>query len=132
MSAPDETLHDVLEAIPIEYRERFASAAEAPRPVTELVDELDGYVDTVRKVASWVTALDPDVAAKIATVCKNLVDRFGAGPHEVLVRATLTYFLEEDEDDEVTGILGFDDDLQVVNAVCRTLGAEDLVLPLSR
>ncbi|MEZ4319559.1 MAG: hypothetical protein R3F61_18735 [Myxococcota bacterium] len=130
----DAALLDALwDEVPIEYRERFEALLKGPQSAPSVLrSELDAYVVTVRKVAGWVTSLDPDVADRIAATCTSLLDRFEGGPHARMVSATTTFFLEEDEDDEITGVLGFDDDIQVVNAVCRVLGADDLLVPLIR
>lgn len=126
-------LQRVLDEIPIEYRERFAALTQASPPeASALLAELPVYLEMVRKVSAWVTALDPEAASRICATCAALLQRFAASPSELVVRATVQYFIEEDEDDEVTGVLGFDDDIQVINAVCRVLNAEDLVLPLIR
>lgn len=119
--------------IPMEYRERFERLARRPaRPPASLASDLDAYVTTVRQVSAFVTSLDPDLADAIAATCRALSQRFPDPPHAVLVTALVTYFVEEAEDDEITGVLGFDDDLHVVNAVCRVLGAPDLVVALRR
>ena len=133
VSEPSETLQAVLAEVPLEYRERFAHVAEGElESVAALRESIRAYQGMVRKVAAWVTALDPDVADTIAASCLGLLDRFGSGPHARIVVAASTYFIEEDEDDEVTGVLGFDDDIQVVNAVCRVLEAPELLVPLIR
>ncbi|MCB9679512.1 MAG: hypothetical protein H6737_30685 [Alphaproteobacteria bacterium] len=128
-----ELLQSVLDEIPIEFRERFEAVARGPVEAHDaLRRQIDGYTSMVRQVAAWVTSLDPDVADRIAATCHGLLDRFEGGPKGSIAGATAVYFVEEDEDDEITGVLGFDDDIQVVNAVCRVLGADDLLLPLIR
>jgi len=130
---PDALLLEVLDEIPVEYRDRYASLARREYPDRAgLTVELAAYTRMVRQVATFVTALDPDTADRIAATCSRLVERFPRAPQAGLVAALVIYFVEEDEDDEVTGVLGFDDDIQVANAVCRALDAYDLVLPLAR
>ena len=83
----------------------------------------------VRAVSALVTALDPDLADRIAATCREMLDRFGTTEEGPFVIAMTAYFIEEDEDHEITGVLGFDDDIQVVDAVCRALDATELVVP---
>lgn len=129
MTTDPETLKKVIDEMPLEYRERYADVAQGPLPtVDEVRDQLETYVRMVRAVSALVTALDPDLADKIATTCMRMLERYGDSDESDLVVAMTAYFIEEDEDHEITGVLGFDDDVQVVNAVCRALDATDLII----
>jgi hypothetical protein len=122
-------LSQVLDDIPIEYRERFEAVAHASEGTrASAVDDITRYVATVRQIAPMVTALDPELAETLGERCVELLRRHENGEEGVLAVAAARYFVEEDDDDEVTGVLGFDDDVQVVNAVCRVLGHLDLVV----
>lgn len=131
--AHESLLAAALDEIPIEYRDRFEALAGRPGRLPHVLRaEIDTYARTVRQVSAFVTALDPDLADAIASTCRALIDRFADGHAGALVTALVTYFVEESDDEDVTGVLGFDDDVQVANALCRVLGAPELVLPLRR
>ena len=124
-------VQEVLDDIPIEYRERFEAVSAGPLGTHgDALIAIKRYVSMVRQVAPMVTALDPELADQLGRVCTELVGRFDSGEQGELALAATRYFVEEDDDDEITGVLGFDDDVQVLNAVCRVLGASDLVVPL--
>lgn len=127
-----ELLYDV----PVEYRERFALLLnDASVPMKQLTDEIEKYLTTVRSVGPYVALIDVDEAERIGERCVSLLQlaSTSALPHaHTITQAAIRYFITEDDDDEVTGVLGFDDDVQIINAVCRALQRPDLVLPLTR
>ena len=124
-------LGDVLDEIPIEYRERFEAIATGPLgSVDHVLIEIKRYVATVHQIAPMVRSLDPVLADRLAVSCSALLERHGEGEEGTLALAAATYFVEEEDDDEITGVLGFDDDAQVVNAVCRVLGHVDLIVSI--
>lgn len=128
-------LDDLLEDIPIEYRERYeALHARALGRTDALRAELNVYLDTVRQVASVAVGMDLVLAERLATVLLQLVEHTAGDSEErrKVVDAAVTYFVQEEEDEEITGVLGFDDDIQVVNAVARAVGRPDLSVPLAR
>ena len=123
-----------LDDMPVEYRDRFAAllldrAAVAP---AVLEGELAEYMSAVRQLAA-LTHLDLGAAERIGETLRALIRAPGAGDAGArrLVQAAVRYFVREDEDDEITGVLAFDDDVQVLNAVCRALGRADLVIPFT-
>ncbi len=127
----DELLHD----IPVEYRDRYAALlGEAPADTAALRGEVGAYLDTVRKVGPMLPFLDVDLAERLAASVLALLDHLDAsGETDRLrapVQAAARYFVSEEDDEEITGVLGFDDDVQVVNAVARAAGRPDLVIPL--
>lgn len=127
--------NDVLHDIPVEYRDRFHALYSAPLVDLSLLRrDVDAYLATVRQVGRMVKLLDMGAAEKLATVSIALIDHVEGGAEEPrrLVQAAVRYFVLEEEDDEITGVLGFDDDTQVLNAVSRALGRSDLVVPLER
>lgn len=123
----------VLDDMPIEYRDRFAELlGRTSVPARKLVGDLDEYMAAVRRLAA-LTHLD---LAPVQRLCEVLRAHLAA--HEALdpdrrglVQAAVEYFVTEDDDDEVTGVLAFDDDVQVVNAVSRALARPDLVIPFT-
>jgi uncharacterized membrane protein YkvA (DUF1232 family) len=127
----DTVLHD----IPIEYRDRFRQLLDQPaEPVPSLRAEVQRYIATVKQIGLMVKLLDIGAAERLAEVSVALLDHLtDAHPPEakLLVNAAVRYFVREEDDEEVTGVLGFDDDVQVINAVSRMVGRTDLVIPLS-
>lgn len=124
-----------LDDIAIEYRDRFRELLEQPaEDWRELRAELDSYLETIRVVASMARLLDIAVAERIVGVAQELLAQVQdlEPPAQRLVNAAVRYFTREDDDEEVTGVLGFDDDVQVFNAVCRALNRPELVIPMLR
>jgi len=126
----EEALHD----IPPEYRERVGQLlGESLVPRSELRGEVLGYITTVEQVSQMVQMLDSATALRLSEVVMALLDHVtddASEPSRRLVQLAAHYLVREDDDEEVTGVLGFDDDIQVINAVCRAVGRADLVTPL--
>jgi AcrR family transcriptional regulator len=123
-----------LRDIPIEYRDRFRDLLGQPaEPADRLADEVRQYVATVRQVGARVRVLDLSVAERIADVSITLLETPDLSEDAaLLVNTAVRYFVREEDDEEITGVLGFDDDVQVLNAVCRALRRDDLVIPFAR
>lgn len=130
------TLEGVLDDIPEEYRDRYeALLGEAPVSAAEMRAEIERYLKTVRVVAPMVGFLDLDDAERLSETTLALVGLLRPDLDPLihrLVQAAVHYFVHEEDDEEITGVLGFDDDIQVVNAVSRALGRHDLVLALKQ
>jgi hypothetical protein len=128
-----ETLTEaVLHDVPPEYRDRATGLLDLPSVSSEALHaELDEYVTTVKQVAVMVELLDVDMALKLAGVVRQLLSVEGLDAEQQrLVQLAAHYLVREEDDEEVTGVLGFDDDIQVINAVSRGIGRADLVVPL--
>lgn len=134
MPTPPPDIDDVLHDIPVEYRERFEGLlGHTTVPAASLHAEVVAYLETVRRVGPYVAFIDVAEAERLGRTALELIALLQPGQPpavHVLVQAATRYFVLEDEDEEVTGVLGFDDDIQVVNAVSRALGRADLVMPL--
>lgn len=106
-------------------------AAESPVSVKVLADELRQYVDGLDAHKSNADFVDYDIAARIATLCWQLLDALPDQPDERQHRLTqlaINYFvLAEDAHDDNHSLAGFEDDLQVVTAVVRSLGMDHLL-----
>lgn len=130
------SLEDLLHDIPEEYRERYhALLDETAVSVETLQAEIDVYLATVRRVGPLLAIIDVGEAEKLATTTSSLLQILASESDpatHAAVQAATRYFVKEDDDEEITGVLGFDDDIQVVNAVCRAVGRVDLVIPLIR
>lgn len=120
---------ELLDAVPEEYRDRFSELLRLePADMGELRAELCAYLETVRLVAARVELMVVDRAKAITETLLALLDRAESPLHQRAVAAAVRYFLTEDDDEEITGVLCLDDDIQVVNAVCAWVGAPDLVV----
>lgn len=123
---------EALRDIPVEYRDRFADLLGEPRLAFEaLREDLTTYLETIHQVGLMVKLLDLGVARSLADTALALLDyarRHDDEELRTLVQAAVRYFILEEEDEEITGVLGFDDDRQVINAVCRAVGRTDLVV----
>ncbi len=86
--------------------------------LAELAGVVQLHVDQVRDVADH--RADVETADRIASVLiKVLTGTKGFAPDErALLRGAVEYFLlTEDADGDLTDVLGFDDDVRVVNSV---------------
>ena len=126
----DAVLHD----IPDEYRDKFSGfLAEAPLDTAELRAELNSYLEVIRSVAHLIKAFDTGAMERLGVGALALLDAAGAdAERSKLAQAVVRYIVEEEEDDEITGVLGLDDDTQVFNAVARAFGRDELVVELRR
>ncbi len=120
---------DVIDSLPVEHQERFSElASEAPTAHIVLRDELQHYLVTVPQVGRLVGAIDLPMAERLAQECGELIDHASVHPHHTAVgHIAVQYFMvEDDDDDDVTGVLWFDEDIQVINAGCRALARPDV------
>ena len=69
--------------------------------------------------------LDLDTAEKVAAGCLHLLDQLAPGmepePHHA-VQAAVLYFVLEDDAEADDSVIGFDDDLQVLDTTAQYLG----------
>jgi len=123
-------IDDVLHDMPEEYRDRFEAVhGEEPVPISELQQGLAHYVRTVEQLAAITTRVDLRTARALAATAEALLRvRWRDEPSRRLAQAAARYFVLEEDDDEITGVLSFDDDRAVLNAVCRALDRADLVV----
>ena len=132
---PAVVLESTLEDMPVEYRDRFAELLGRPSVgLKALSAELAEYVGAVQQLKALSANIDLVTAERIVAALDTLLrdhDRYGDEARR-LVQAAVEYFVREDDDDEITGVLGFDDDIQVINAVIRAVGRPDLLLPFHR
>lgn len=93
------------------------------------------YLATVENVSpSRPGLVDVDTARRVAGVLSAILD----DPNELsaegraLVRGAVEYFvLDEDDLNDLTDLIGFDDDARVLNSVVRAINRNDLHLELS-
>ena len=123
-----------LRDMPREYVPRFkALLEESWRGEDALRALLQQYEATVRAVAPFVEFLNLDDVQRLLTACRALLTVTATRPDasvRQLVQAAVLYLVLEEDDEEITGVLGLDDDAQVVNAACRSLGHDEWVVTL--
>jgi hypothetical protein len=129
------SFEQALEDMPAEYRDRFEVLLGRPAvEVAALQAELAEYVTAVQQLEALSATIDLATAERIVAALDALLrehDRYGTEAGR-LVQAAVEYFVREEDDEEITGVLGFDDDIQVINAVLRAVGRPDLLLPFHR
>lgn len=114
-----------------EHQTRFRGFLDQPaEPVGELERELSLYVDLLDNMAKRIRGIDIALVRRIEAACRGLLGLpHLEGDASVLVNAGVRYFLRKEEDyDETTGVLNFDDDVLVLNAICQSLGLSELVI----
>ena len=92
---------------------------------------VDRYLEAIIEAAQTRKHIDADLARKIAKSCHGLLDLHATADRENQARivAAVEYFLlPRDGDDDLAYQDGLDDDAEVVNAVARELGKEELTI----
>jgi len=108
--------------------ERYLNIPVATRAV--LTNKVNDYLVTVLNASGENEFLDYPTAQRISL---SLIKLLELCPEEHLphVQAAVLYFVNSDDaSPDLESILGFDDDADVVNAVCRFLGRPDLAVAL--
>ncbi len=123
-------IDDVVYEVPAEFRERFKSFLSQPGfDRSKLEKQLQTYLETVRLIAPMVKAFNLQQMEQLGEVGLELLKAAADDPErQRLAQAAVRYLIEEEEDDEITGVLGLDDDVLVMNAVARAFGRADLMV----
>lgn len=99
-------------------------------PDAELKAELTRYLGEVEARAEHEEFVDVHLARQLTECAMNLLNALAPETSEELrglVHAAIRYLLlEEDGDHDTSSPVGFDDDRDVLNAVARQLGRNDL------
>jgi hypothetical protein len=89
------------------------------------------YVAWARTEAQRRGTVDLDTAVAIGKTLTMLLDepdQYDAG-ERALLRGAVVYFIEADDTaNDLTDVIGFDDDVRVLNAVLDALGRQDLLI----
>ena len=95
-----------------------------------LLAELESFEAGLVDLINHPTA-DLDTALMLAKGCQALLGQVGAAPEErLLAQVAVRYVvLDEDADGDCDSPYGFDDDVEVFNAVALHLGLAHLALP---
>jgi uncharacterized membrane protein YkvA (DUF1232 family) len=131
--AASERISEVLDMLEDEARDIFIRLLrEEPLPLGELRDEVAAYLLRLEREADLDEAIDLDMAEAIARSLRGLLDHVAdEGDEEAhrLVHAAVRYFiLEEDAEDDLASLIGFDDDAEVVTEVAEALDRPDLAI----
>jgi uncharacterized membrane protein YkvA (DUF1232 family) len=96
-----------------------------------LADELDEYVENFSGSSLHMEFVDREKADRCTMLCRQLLKELPNPPDEHRHRLTQLainyYVLAEDAADDKHSMVGFDDDLQVVEAVVEELGLQHLL-----
>lgn len=115
--------------LPPNVRDIFeAFRVEPLQPVARLEDITRRHARAAEAAASRDAMVDLDLARSLERACLDLLTRWPAlsDPERHLVQAAVRYYVHQDDDeDDFTSIVGFDDDLEVVRFVAHTLGMPD-------
>jgi uncharacterized membrane protein YkvA (DUF1232 family) len=112
-------------------RFRRLCMATSSTDLAELVGVVRMHLDRVIELADHRT--DVDTAEQIASRLEQLLtSHSGFAPDErALIRGAVEYFLlSDDADGDIENVVGFDDDVRVLNSVLDHVGRADLRVEL--
>ena len=132
----DAFWNSVISELPPEARDVFAELREETDlvPPKVLAGEVKGYFNLVKATGETSEVVAVDKAKNLATSLMGLLKELtqdGPIEHHQAVQTACRYFTAEyDGDDDMESEDGFDDDIEVMNAVASALDREDLVIDL--
>jgi len=135
MAEGAEELKEFLRELPPESRPLFWKlfGRKLVGPGT-LREELNTYVFLVKATAAAGSPLNHDLARNLARNLAALLKELGDERQEFeqrLIHAAVRYFIEDDDGQaDFDSAEGYDDDIEILNAVAERLGREDLVIDL--
>ena len=91
---------------------------------------IDAHLARVLEAAEDRDFVDVALAATLANVLHQLLENSGqyTARERSLLAAAITYFVDnDDENSDLTSPTGFEDDAEILNAVCIYLGRSELV-----
>jgi len=102
---------------------------EPARSAATLRASLDTFDAELPKAAEH-PLVDEQTAMRLSIACRALLDRVDTDPeHLRLAQVAVRYLvMDEDADSDTDSPFGFDDDVEVYNAVCGHLGHADLLI----
>jgi hypothetical protein len=124
-------MESIAAELPRETREAYERYLKIP--VAErgaIKNKIDDYVSTVLNASGENEFLDYPTAQRISLSLRKLLEVCSDDQLVHVQAATLYFISTDDASPDLESILGFDDDAQVVNAVCRVLGHPELEVTL--
>jgi hypothetical protein len=128
----DTPLDRAVANLPAETREFVRTLASEPRrSAQELLGEVRSYLKELEGLAESLEFLDLATARRLAVQCEALLsgdtDTFSDETHH-LIQIAVRYFVEdEDGEGDTTSLVGFDDDAEVIVAIAKAVGREDIL-----
>jgi len=122
------------ESLPVEAVEVFEELLDEPlMPLEELIERLLEYREEIlAEIAGTVEFVDDELVQALTARSIELLERiandYDEGAHRH-AQASVRYLMEDMDDDEDLGsVVGFDDDMEIFNAVVSELGHTDLAI----
>ena len=124
-------MNSILEELDSDTRRAYERYLKIPTADRDSIKaKIDNYLDTVLNASAENEFLDYPTAQRLSLTLKKLLE-FCEDEHLPQVQAAVLYFISTDDvSPDLESILGFDDDAEVVNAVCRGLGHPELEVKL--
>ncbi len=95
------------------------------------VETLRAAIHAHRQAILGASAADQELGLLLAQRTEALLEEASTPERHRLVQIAVRYFaMDEDGDDDLASAFGFDDDVEVFNAVAGALGREDLLITL--
>ena len=132
----DEFWRSLTRDLPPEGRPLFARLRkdEDLKPPKVLAGEVKAYVGLVRATGRDSDVVAVDKAEQLGQALLHLLrhlSRGGPKEHHQAVQAACRYFSSEfDGDEDMESLEGFDDDIEVMNAVARALELDEYIIDL--
>ncbi|MEA3337417.1 MAG: hypothetical protein U9R25_16075 [Chloroflexota bacterium] len=101
--------------------------------ISSLTGQVTQHLADCRRALRANEFLDINLAEKIAEVLTSLLAGYGELPaeHQALIVGATRYFVAAgDAESDLTSVLGWDDDAQVLNHVLDVIGRQDLKVAL--
>ncbi len=128
---PDTRTSRVLESLPDRSRAVLENLLENPQSGREnLLERVRDYLASLEEQQASAERLDLKTARLVGRKCTSLLEKASADDEDAkkLIEAAVVYFVEYDDGDhDFHSPTGFDDDLEVIDAVARELGFAEVV-----
>ena len=124
----------LFESLPLEVRQAFATLWPSAIPaVPELRRTISVHSSEVEKAALKNEFLDVTLSQGIAVAFERVLaswEELDSDGRRTIGAAVAYYALNEDAEDDLDSVLGFEDDAQVFNACARYIGRADLLIEI--